>query len=117
MAQTFTFQGKYSRNSHDWTMKKGADGRFTFSANEKGVAARIGYLVEYLYEYPRSNVQEMTEYLQTIHRSYSSTDVSQPIRRMVEAGIVRVNGTGRDATYSLTNNGRRIWTASKKEFV
>lgn len=87
-------------------------GRHSFQANKKGVAKRIGYLVDFLKENPHSSAQMMAEYLQTIHGSYNIHDVSQPMRQMRNHGIVKMAGKGASATYSLTSNGVRIWNAA-----
>lgn len=116
MATTITLQGFHSRNCHDWTYIKTATGRHCFQANERAVCRRIGYLVDYLYEYPNSNIREMAAHLQTIGRSYTENDVSQPIRQMIKHKIVKRIGTGRYSTYKLTPRGRQIWNAANKEW-
>lgn len=93
-------------------MVKTADGRHTFKANKKGVALRIGILVELL-QGTSASVQEMTDHLQSIHRSYNRNDVVQPLKQMYSHGIVQRHGDGKDATYSLTTNGKRIWANAK----
>ena len=93
-------------------MVKSADGRNAFQANKKGVAFRIGLLVEMM-QGSSVTISEMVDKLKEVHRSYNRNDVSQPLRQMVKYGIAAVHGSGTDATYSLTSNGKRIWTNAK----
>lgn len=93
-------------------MVKTADGRNAFVANKKGVALRIGLLVEMM-EGNSVSVSQMAEGLKEIHPSFNQNDVSQPLKQMIRYGIAQRHGSGRDATYSLTSNGKRIWKNAK----
>lgn len=112
MATSIRLQRSHSRNSFDTKMVKTATGRNSFVANKKGVAFRIGLLVEMMVG-SSVTVSDMTEGLQEVHRSYNENDVSQPLKQMIRYGIAQQHGSGRDATYSLTSNGKRIWTNAK----
>lgn len=112
MATSIRLQRSHSRNSFDTKMVKTADGRNAFLANKKGVAFRIGLLVEMM-EGSSISVADMAEGLKEVHSSYNQNDVSQPLKQMVRYGIAQRHGEGRDATYSLTSNGKRIWNAAK----
>jgi DNA-binding transcriptional regulator PaaX len=117
MSTTIRVQASHSRNSNDWKVVKTATGRNAFVANEKGVPLRIGLLVEFLATHHKSTVAEMAAMLQGVHPSYSESDVSQPMRQMRKHGIVQMSGRGKDAVYSLTTNGRRIWNHAKLQWV
>jgi predicted MarR family transcription regulator len=117
MSAIIRVQESHSRNSHDWKMVRTATGRHAFMANEKGVALRIGLLVEFLASNHQSSVADMTAMLQGVHRSYNENDVSQPMRQMRKHGIVQVIGRGKEARYSLTTNGRRIWEHATLKWV
>ena len=116
MSKTIVLQKSHSRNSKDWTRTMLANGRHAFVANQKGVAQRIGFLVDFLGKNPKSSAREMADFLLTVHESYTINDVSQPMKQMVKLGMVNANGNGRARTYSLTSNGLRIWKSVTRKF-
>ncbi len=114
---TMKFQHSHSRNVNDWTVTKLDGGRTAFIANEEGVNFRIGLLMSYLGDNGASTTEDMGAYLQTVHKSYRNSDVSQPMKQMFQAGMVSKSGTGRNTTYKLTSNAKRIYTAARKVWI
>ena len=112
MATSIRLQRSHSRNSFDTKMVKTANGRNAFVTNKKGVALRIGLLVEMM-EGTSVSTSDMLAKLQEVHRSYVMNDVSQPLRQMIRYGIAQRHGQGAGAVYSLTSNGKRIWSNAK----
>jgi hypothetical protein len=117
MSTTIRVQESHSRNPHDWKTVKLPGGRTAFVADGKGVFFRMGVLLNFLVENSRSGSEAMSTFLQTQGKGYRQTDVSQPIKQMLKAKIIRSHGKGRGTTYSVTNNGMRIWLAVKVEWV
>lgn len=114
---TLKVQAAHSRNTNDWKVAKLEGGRTAFIANEQGVKFRIGILMTYLAENGASTAEDMGTYLQTVHKSYRNSDVSQPMRQMIKAHMVTKSGKGRSTTYKLTSNAKRIFAAAKWVWV
>ena len=112
---TITCQISHTRNSYDTTYQRDARGRLCLLSNKKGVAFRIGVIVTFLAHNPSSGVEDITEHLRSFDRSYASGDVSQPVKQMLKAGIVKRNGKFRNTTYQLTPQGKRIWERVRKD--
>ena len=114
---TIRVQSSHSRNTNDWKVTKLKGGRTAFIANEQGVKFRIGLLMTYLADQGASTAEEMGEYLQTVHKSYTTNEVSQPMKQMIKAHMVSTSGRGRATVYKLTSNAKRIFAAAKWVWV
>jgi len=96
-----TFQKTYSRNSNDWDLVETQAGRMMFVSNGAGVERRLGLVVSFLKSNPGTTIRAIAAHLRSIHNSYSNADVSAPMERLLQAGLVTSTGKGFKRTYTL----------------
>lgn len=96
------FQGSFSKNTYDYNVvNKG--GRIAFTPKGDGMLGRMRLIAQLLLGSGGLSASELWEKL----KQYNQKDVSYALRRMRQAGIVRMNGKGSAVYYTLTNNGKR----------
>ena len=101
------FQGSHSRNSKDWELVDYA-GRLGFRSKGEGMLGRFRRIVGFLNGSGGLSRAQILEKLLMVDESYREDDVTYALQRMQSAGIVSLQGFGRGAVWSLTNNGSRM---------
>lgn len=114
---SLSFQSSYSRSNYHWTFTRTATGRMAMVADGKGVPLLIGTTLKILSKNPSISKTELVELLhkQTGNRSLEKGDLSQVFKQMFKARILKMNGSGRDATYQLTPKGAETWKRIAKD--
>lgn len=118
MARVIRVQTSHSRNSHDFSLEKGSDGRLTLAANGRGLKYRIGMVFAHLARNGgRMRAGAILTYLQKLHRSYQLADLSQVRKQLIDAGAIECRGRGKESLWCITSAGRNVMRGAAYEWV
>ena len=111
------FQETHTRNSLTWRYKRLPDGRLGF-VQVGGVYLTAGFLVKALAKAGRAGLDApaLIVALKEEDPSFRRSDLSAPIKKLLEAGIIQKVGVGVGARYRLTADGAAKWRKVKPVF-